>query len=92
MAAKLTSTQGKALEVMRAAGGALDYHPELYGFAAEGAPRAERVVMGTAKALIAAGLVTATRTKSLRGEDVPDRIELVGETTSTANPLASDAQ
>ncbi|XLY90464.1 hypothetical protein ACK8QS_22605 (plasmid) [Ectopseudomonas mendocina] len=77
MATKLTPAQTNALELLREAGGTLDYRPELYGFAVPGAPRAARVVMGTAKALIAGGLVRATRTKPMRGQDVPDRLELV---------------
>lgn len=76
MTTKLTPAQTKALELLSDAGGALDYRPEMYGFAVPGAPRADRVVMGTAKALIAAGLVIATRTKQMRGQDVPDRLEL----------------
>lgn len=82
MAKKLTSTQVNALELLRAAGGALDYRADLFGFAAPGAPRSARVVMGTAKALIAAGLVRVTRTKPMRGHDVPDRLELVDVTVT----------
>lgn len=76
MTAKLTPAQVAALELLRAAGGGLDYRADLYGFAAPGANRAARVVMGTAKALIAAGLVRVARTKPMRGRDVPDRLEL----------------
>jgi hypothetical protein len=76
LAAKLTPAQVTALALLRDAGGALDYQPELYGFAAPGAAREARLVMGTAKALIAAGLVRVTRTKPMRGHDVPDRLEL----------------
>lgn len=78
MGTKLSPSQIVALDLLREAGGALDYRPELYAFAAPGAPRAARVVMGTAKALIGAGLVRVTRTKPMRGQDVPDRLELVG--------------
>ena len=73
---KLTPVQDEALQLLQAAGGALDYQAALYGFAAPGALRSERVVMGTAKALITTGLVVVTRTKQLRGKDIPDRLEL----------------
>lgn len=49
---KLTSHQERALEVLRGAGGTLDYQSELYAFAVAGAPRSERIKMATAKALI----------------------------------------
>lgn len=84
---KLTPVQDEALQLLQAAGGALDYQADLYGFAAPGAPRSERVVMGTAKALIAAGLVIATRTKQLRGKGIPDQIRL---TESAASLLVGD--
>ncbi len=77
MSTTLTPAQAAALELLRAAGGGLDYRPDLYGFAAPGAQRNARVVMGTAKALIAAGLVRVARTKPMRGIDAPDRLELV---------------
>jgi hypothetical protein len=86
MATKLTPAQVTALELLRAAGGGLDYRPELYAFALPGAARSGRVVMGTAKSLIAAGLVHATRTKPMRGKDVPDRLELAPSPEPCATP------
>lgn len=76
MTKKLTPSQEQALELLKQAGGKLDYQAPIYGFAVHGAPRSERIVMGTAKALIAAGLVRASRTKNLRGNEVPDQLEL----------------
>ncbi len=42
--------------------------------------------MGTAKSLIAAGLVHATRTKFMRGKEVPDRLELTTSPETSAMP------
>ncbi len=77
MTKSLTSAQAAALKLLRDTGGALDYQPDLFGFAIPGATRSSRVVMGTAKALIAAGVVHVTRTKIMRGQAVADRLELV---------------
>jgi len=79
MTRKLTTAQTSALDLLRASGGGLDYCPDVYGFAVPGAPRSARIVMGTAKALVDAGLVHVSRTKPLRGKDVPDRLELFEE-------------
>lgn len=73
----LSPTQVKALDLLQAAGGRLDYEPRLFGFAKPDAVRGDSVPMVTAKALISAGLVNVTRTKLLRGKDVPDQLELV---------------
>ena len=81
---KLTSHQEKALEILRGAGGTLDYQPELYAFAAAGAPRSERIKMATAKALVDRDLVAATRTKEIRGRQVVDQI--------TLRPAATDME
>ncbi|MDU4254586.1 hypothetical protein [Pseudomonas sp.] len=76
MTTKLTPAQVAALEQLRAAGGRLDYRADVFGFCAPDAPRTSRVVMGTAKALIAAGLVRVSRFKQLRDHEVPDQLEL----------------
>lgn len=76
----LSSSQHEALDLLRSAGGALDYQREVYGFAAEpDAPRGQRIQMQTAKALINKRLVVVERTKELRGKQVPDRISLTVE-------------
>lgn len=61
---------------MRAAGGALDYQRKLYAFALPGADKEARVQMTTARSLVAAGLVTVTRTKLVGRREEPDRLEL----------------
>lgn len=78
---KLTSTQQSALELLREAGGAMDYHREVFAFAAgPDAPRGQRIKMQTAQALIRQGLAVAERTKDMRGKPVPDRIALTADT------------
>jgi hypothetical protein len=72
----LSPHQEQALKLLQAAGGRLDYQPRLFGFAKLDAVRGEHVPMVTAKALIRAGLVNVTRTKPLRGKDIPDQLEL----------------
>lgn len=77
----LSSSQLKALELLEASGGRLDYDPRLFGFAKADAVRGECVSMVTVKALVRAGLVNVTRTKPLRGQDVPDQVELASKPT-----------
>lgn len=45
----LTPAQARALELVRAAGGALDYQRKLYAFALPGADKEARVQMTTAR-------------------------------------------
>jgi len=71
----LTQTQAKALEQLEAHG-PLDYQAGLYGFARPGAPRAERIQMATAKALVSRGLAVATRTKPSKRGELIDQLAL----------------
>jgi len=75
--AKLSTTQEKAVEILSATGGVLDYQAELFGFAMPGASREDRIVMNTAKALVRIGVVKVTRTKPSRHGDLIDQITFV---------------
>lgn len=73
---QLTETQACAINLLKAAGGSLDYQPDQYGFAAPGASRDDRIQMVTAKALVARGLAVASKTKQLRRKTIIDRLTL----------------
>jgi hypothetical protein len=74
---KLTPSQEQALALLKAAGGALDYHRDVFAFAeSPEVARDQRIGMQTAQALLRRGLVVAERTKEVRGKQVADRIAL----------------
>ncbi|HDS1208411.1 hypothetical protein ACNPKZ_20155 [Shewanella algae] len=76
---KLSPAQERAIELLKDAGGSLDYQIDLYAFGLPGAPRDKQVQMVTAKSLVASGIARASRTKPSRRGDLIDQIALVGK-------------